>query len=220
MTSGPLEAKALDSLEPQIGFLIYDDFYYGPDRHPEVSERSMVLKLDPPAIPREFPSVARSFEVLGHEQALADYYWRIVAAARSRGKDFNQIRSYFWMRLWLSQPKDGLSISFPWYDSLSEMRRFSDAIASQSVGDLYWDADQGWGLDVKGTHDRLLIHEHDPDDGGEGLLVSVPRAEFQRRMSAVMQDAEAIVARLAHESGVDVWTAYVRDEPRFTRRGS
>ena len=66
MTAAALAPKALDSLEPQIGFLIYDDFYYGPDRHPEVSERSMVLKLDPPAIPREFPSVAKAFPAAYH----------------------------------------------------------------------------------------------------------------------------------------------------------
>lgn len=212
-----LEAKALDSLEPQICFLISKDFYYGPDRHADLSERKFVEKLIPPMLHQEFPSIVRTGEALGHEKELADYYWQIVSTARRHAKHFNQIRHYFCMRLWLSNATEKLSISFPWYDSLSEMRRFSDAIASNAEGDLYWDADQGWELNVKGTYDRLLMHQHDPDSDDTGLLVSVPRDAFLQQMTRCMEDSTSIVARLTQEMGADVWTAYVREEPLWVR---
>ncbi|WP_157500117.1 hypothetical protein [Lysobacter sp. Root983] len=217
MESRNLNAMVLDSLEPEICFLIRDDFYYGPDRHADLSERKLVEKLIPPMLRQEFASIVRTTEARGHEKELADYYWQIVSAARRHAKDFNHVRHYFWMRLWLSNAAEKLSISFPWYDSLSEMRRFSDAIATDAVGDLYWDEDQGWRLDVKGTDDRLLIHQRDPDSDDTGLLVSVPRGMFLRKMTEAMQDATAIVARLTQEMGADVWTAYVRDAPVWNR---
>ncbi len=142
-----MEVKTVSSLEttePQICFLIREDFYYGPDRHPEVSERKLVEKLAALRIPREFPTIVRTTEAMGLESELAEYYWDVVSAANRHKKSFNSIREYFWMRLWLSNPKEEISsISFPWYDTLSEMRRFSDAVSLSKTGDLFWDADQG-----------------------------------------------------------------------------
>ncbi|KRA17038.1 hypothetical protein ASD69_09910 [Lysobacter sp. Root604] len=62
-----------------------------------------------------------------------------------------------------------------------------------------------------------MIHQRDPDSDDTGLLVSVPRSAFLRKMTEVMQDATAIVARLTQEMGADVWTAYVRDAPVWNR---
>lgn len=212
-----MEVKALSSLEPEVCFLIREDFYYGPDRHAEVSERRLVEKLADPNIPREFPTIVRTSEAMGYERELANYYWQVVSAAQRHKKTFNHLRSYFWMRLWLSNVKEGVSISFPWYDTLSEMRRFSDAISSSESGDVYRDADQGWEINVKGTAAELFINERDPDGDEDHFSVSVPREEFTRRIAATMLEATRIVETLSEQMGADVWTAYVRDEPKFRR---
>lgn len=212
-----MEVKALSSLAPEVCFLVHEDFYYGPDRHPEVSERTLVEKLVGPDIPRAFPSIVRTSEAIGHERELANYYWQIVSAAQRHNKTFNHVRSYFWMRLWLSSPEEEISVSFPWYDTLSEMRRFSDAISSPGSGDLYWDSDQGWEISVKGTDTVLLIKERDPDRDEDRLSVSVPRDDFSKGIVVAMQEASHIVNALSEQMGADVWTAYVREEPKFRR---
>ena len=148
MESWFADAKRITSLDAEICFLLQDDFYYGPDSYPEVAERKEVEPLPSPQIERHVPSMVRSAEAVGHEEELAKYYREVIRVARKHRKSFNDIRQYFWMRFWLWNTDEEIHISFPWYDTYSEIDRFLTSVSGNSDGQLFWDADQGWELDV------------------------------------------------------------------------
>jgi hypothetical protein len=210
------EAKAIPSLQAEVCFQIQEAFYYGPDRFSDASGRErLVDKLIPPRIQLATPSLVRTSEALGQERELAEYYQQIVRMAHHYKRPFNSIRQYFWLRLWLWNSECEVHVSFPWYDSLSEIDRFLAALVETDSGLVHHDMDQGWELQTY-AHDGLLyFQERDPDADETHLIVSAPRVEFIDQVMQLRERAKSIVAQLSGILGADVWTAYVRTEPAF-----
>ena len=107
------------------------------------------------------------------------------------------------MRLWLSNQEEKISISFPWYDTMSEFRRFSDPVLSTATGEIFWDADQGWDLSVKSTATELFVNQGDPDSNEDHYSVSVSRQDFSEKLAGEMLDAERVVTALSKRLGAD-----------------
>ena len=210
------EANRIPSLEAEICFLIQDDFYYGPDRFSDINDRKKLAEqLTPPNIARVVPSMVRTSEVLGNEQELVAYYEQVVNLARKHNRPFNSIRQYFWLRFWLWNTEENVLVSFPWYDSYSEIERILSALANVEEGLVDHDVDQGWEMEVHAHDSMLYIRQRDPDANETHLAVCVPRQTLLTQ-GAVLKDRTNIIIRgLTNALGTDVWTSYVRTEPSF-----
>lgn len=210
------ETRKIPSLQVETCFHIQETFYYGPDRFSDASDLERLAdKLTAPRIESAVPSLVRTSEALGHERELAAYYEQIVRMARHHKRPFNSIRHYFWLRLWLWNTEHEVHVSFPWYDSLSQIDRYLKALGETGSGLVDHDVDQGWELQTYAEGGCLHFLQRDPDADETHLAISVPRDELVRQVSDLRERTKLIVSRLSSALGADVWTSYVHSEPAF-----
>lgn len=207
----------IPSLQADLGFLLRDRFYYGPDRPSDPADlQRLTVPLSAPHIALRNASHVAVAEALGHERELADYYRQIVRLAREHGRPFNSIRHCFWLRLWLWNEPQQVCVSFPWYDSYSEIDRVLKALVDVDDGPVDHDCDQGWDLQIHARDGAVHFLQTDPDDDSvPTLAIRVPREPLIRQIQALRDNARSVIAQLSDDLGADVWTAYVRTEPVF-----
>lgn len=210
------EAVSVNSLKAEICFLISRDFYFGPDRPVDPSDlQRLTVPLSLPKIARVAESMVRSEEAVGHEAELVSYYEQIVRLARKHRRPFNSIRHYFWLRFWLWSDEQKIDISFPWYDSFSEIDRFIGAVSREGEGLVNLDGEQGWEMEVHVRGDDLYLRERDPDADETFLVVSSPRGRLIAELTGLRERTVGLIGHLSDAMGADVWTSYVRNEPTF-----
>ncbi len=200
------DAKPIDALEMEICFLIQRDFYYGPDTHPDVVERKQVEPLPDPRIPRRLLEMVRSSEAEGHEAELARYYQEVLRMAAKHHKDWNWIRHYFWLRLWLWNSEQNVHVAFPWYDTYAEMDRFLAEVTRQEPGQLFGDVDQGWELSVHLSNGDVFVRGGDPDENAWRVQVRFPQELLLRQLPLLNERTTGIIRRLVAALGQDYWT--------------
>ncbi len=193
----------------EFAFLLAPTLYYGPDSHPAVSERKEVEPLCVPQFERAQPSVATSHEALGHIDELLDYYRDVIRKANKHRLSFERIRTHFWLRLGIFNSEKSMYLSFPWYDTINEMEPILQSFANPSVeGELFWDRDQSWELQVIAQGQFLYIREWDPDYEETHVLAKIPRDALAEASADALQRGRAVVSELARGVGVDVWTKH------------
>ena len=212
------DAKQLGSLEIETCFLLQDDLYYGPDTHPEVVERKQTEPLVPPSINRHVHSMVRTAEVEDNVDELARYYTDIIRLGRKHRLPFNHISHYFWMRFWIWNTDEDVHISFPWYDTQAEIDSFIDSVATTSVGPLFWDADQGWELEIHASDDDLYLRLRDPDYDETHAVVCFPADALLNELPRLQSRTRLIIDSLSSIVGRDLWTKRV-DWPTFLDDG-
>jgi hypothetical protein len=208
------EAKTVAALDAELYFLLKDDFYFGPDRYME-DRSNFTHSLSLPETSRAQPSMITTSELAGHEGELSNYYKQIVASAIRHKMPFNSIRHYFWVRFWLWNSEENVHITFPWYDSYSEVKRFLDALVSIESGLVDHDIEQGWEIEVHAHEDHVYIRQRDPDSEETYVCVRVPRSGLILQSQKIMDRSTKSIETLAVSLGQDVWTSYVRTEPMF-----
>lgn len=205
------KSKFIDSLDLEVCFQIQDKFYIGcPNSHEQLQDDKFYEDLDLPSFERVVPTLIRTSEANGHIDELVSYYRKIIVKSIARDQSFNEIRSYFWLRLWLWNTAEDVHISFPWYDSLSEMQNFFSWLQGNSE-QPYIDIDQGWQVDAARVGENVHIRQIDPDCDEEYANVSVPYAKIIQKVSEVESRAQHIISNLSKELGVDVWSQYIKD---------
>jgi hypothetical protein len=214
MESWFADAKQIDSLDADIGFLLQDNFYYGPDCEPEVSERTQVESLPSQKVSRHSSSMVLSTEAHGQETALADYYSEVLRLAKKHGKSFNEIRHYFWIRLRLTNTEEKIRIPFPWYDTFSEIDRFFSSLSGHSDGPVFCDADQGWEFEVHASEGDFVTRLRNPDNEKILAIVRLPMHSLRSSIEPLRTQAIAIIKTLSSQVGRDLWTNPV-DWPEF-----
>ncbi len=193
-------AKKIDTIEVEICFLLRNAF-----------EEEKVEPLPSLATPRDVLSMVRTSEIESNVDELARYYANVVYWARHHNLPFNRIRSYFWMRLWLWNSEEEVSVGFPWYDTLCEMERFFDALETQEDGEVYNDIDQGWEFVAYKAKDDLVLLERDsenPDDSESQVLIRVSHEMLLQKVRPLRERAKRIIEQLTHAVGHDCWTRY------------
>ncbi len=208
-----LNSKEIEVLEAEICFQLSESFYTGdPNDIAQIQNEDFQEKNHLPSFKREVESIARTAEVIGHEDDLVSFYRQIIEKAIKYEKDFNSIRSYFWIRLWLWEKDSESTISFPWYDSLSEMQRLFSALESYDNPDeVYWDADQGWEINVAADDMFFYFRQIDPDEGEEYENIKVLKEPLIKIIKKLNERATSIVACLSKGVGVDVWSKYLQE---------
>jgi hypothetical protein len=204
-------AKHIEKLNVEICFLLQNDFYIGnPDSHEQLADPKYQEPLSLPAFVRATEKSAFTSEVVGNEAQLVSYYRQIVEHGVSIGKNFNELRRYFWLRLCVWSEKDDVSISFPWYDTITEIRNFIQWLVSPQE-EAFWDMDQGWQVDAIQDAGFLYLREKDPDNDESYDNVKVALRDIVASAMRANARARKIVERLSQELGVDVWSKYVQD---------
>lgn len=206
------KSNSIESLDVEICFQLQDSFYIGdPNNHKQLQDERYSEVLDLPSFDRIVETMARTSEVVQNVDGLVKYYRDIIERADALNIKFNDIRQYFWLRLWFWNAEEGARISFPWYDSLSEMQQFFEWLKGDSTGQPYVDMDQGWQLEIIRSGDYLHIRQFDPDGGDEYDNISIPFEAFVNAVSKVEARAIEIISSLSADIGVDVWTKYLGD---------
>jgi hypothetical protein len=203
----------IDTMNVEICFLLNPDFYIGDSNdHTQFDDPAYREPLVLPTFPRVIDRIARSSEIVGHEQELLKYYASILRRQRERGGGYNDIRHYFWVRLWLWNDEHALDISFPWYDTLSEMRPFFRWLDTDDDG-AFSDVEQSW--EVEGLTQGELVHlrQGNPDEGEHYANITTPRLALALAAQQAEDRAASIVAQLSREVGFDAWTTYRSDDP-------
>lgn len=205
------ESSALSGLEVEICFLLDEQFYTGdPNNAEQLNDPKFKVPLELPDFPRVVPTMVRTTEALPHLDALIRYYRILIEKGLAVGRNFNELRHYFWTRLWFWNTEEEGYISFPWYDSLSEMQQFFSWLKTGPEA-AYHDGDQGWELQAVRKGDRLYFRQLDPDVGEELANLSVPFEPFLEAAVATESRALEVVAALSAGIGADVWTQYLRN---------
>jgi hypothetical protein len=208
-------SRSIDTLEVEIFFQLNSFFYTGDPndvqqlQSPEWHE-PLVLPVFPALGPHALATSVCTAQVLGHEQALADYYKRLLERAARSNKRFDEIAYYFWLRLAVWNADEDVSIAFPWYDSLSQMGDFIDWLDTASVHVPFHDTDQGWQLDARRGGTRIHLCESDPEGDTERVNVAAPQAALAQAAKQARARAAGIVATLTEALGTDVWSHYRR----------
>jgi hypothetical protein len=209
-------SRHISALQVEICFPLAETFYTGdPNNLTQFHDPKFQQPLDMPDFPRHVHVLARSAEVSSHEDALADYYLQIARLAKQHGQDFNTIRHYFWLRLWLWNSDEDVHIGFPWYDSVDEFSHFFAGLRQDTTGVLYSDMDQGWELNVWQDDNILHFQQRDPDDDVEYINVRVARDQLIPQLDVVEARTQKMIRHLSEKLGADVWSAYVKEDISF-----
>lgn len=197
-------AKPSDAAVVEIGFLISDSFYFGPEN--DFSPEQWQSLRDPlyrPAIDRHGNYVLTS--ALSESPAeLIKHYADVVRARDKHGKRWARQPTYFWMRP-LIFSCGVFEISFPWYDTWEETKPLLDALERSGDGELFSDLEQGWEVAIVASGDRLFMRQGDFDSGEEEECVSCDRASLTRQVQPLRDRCEAVLAELRSGLGHDYW---------------
>ena len=197
--------STVDSVQLDIGFIIRDTFYYGePNNFTPEDWQTLREPLRQPDL-KLFGSFALASEVEFRVATLIDHYEDVLRLAHKHGRNIQDQQSYFWLRP-LIYRSDELNVSFPWYDTLAESKRFLDSIASGGDGELFWDCDQGWELTVYGLKNRTYIRERNPENGGEHTRINFPSSQLCEQVAVVRERVDRIVRQLRLHFGHDFWS--------------
>ena len=128
---------------------------------------------------------------------MAAYYEQIVRMARHHKCPFNSIRAYFWLRLWLWNSEHEVHISFPWYDSFSEIDRYLATLIKTDSGLVDHDVEQGWEFQTYAYDSSLYFLERDPDSDETQLAISVPRDALLHQVQDIRYRTRIIIAWLS-----------------------
>lgn len=186
------QTAPVEKVEAEICFLLLEEFNGRP--------------LELPSFPRLVRLLVRTSELTGNEESLASYYRQLLNLAQKERRPFNEVRHYFWLRLFFWNTDAGFTISFPWYDTYSEMLPILRRVMSGESGELFWDRDQCWEINVEAHAGRLYVREWDPDYEEIHMLANFPLQSLQALIPALMKRAEEQIARLSQLLGTDYWT--------------
>lgn len=205
------KSRNIGSLNLEVCFQLQESFYIGdPNSLEQLQDEKYRELVELPSFQCVVPAMARTSEAIESTNELASYYKNIIEKSVVLGKPFNEIRQYFWLRLWLWNTEEDVHISFPWYDSLSEIQQFFSWLKGNPE-EPYIDIDQGWKIDAVVIGKNIHIRQIDPDCNEEYSNVSVPFEKFLQQASEVENRAQQIIRSLSKELGVDVWSKYLKD---------
>lgn len=202
-------AAFVEGASVEVGFLLRPDFYYGPDGHIDIAERKLVEPICLPTFARQQERLVTTKEAENHIDELGQYYLEVVRLSRKHGKSFQQILSYFWLRLFIRDPSGRFYVSFPWYDTLSKMEGLLNALADPpSSGEVHWDRDQCWELEIDAHDGMLYVREWDPDCEETHVIGKLPLLSLASSSEAALNRARRVIAALATALTEDAWTTH------------
>jgi hypothetical protein len=146
------------------------------------------VPIPQPAINRVVDTQITTAELVGHEKSLGKYYQQILALAQEHKLPLSAVRHYFWLRLWIWNSGGEAYLSFPWYDTLSEIDPVLQALQSDRNGTLFRDADQGWQVEIAGDDHFFYFYQFQDTRAGTGTVLLKTEREDLRVKAEVLQE--------------------------------
>ena len=198
------EAIAVDDAVADIGFLIQESFYFGPENG--FSPQQWQELREPVYQPslKKAGNFVLSADVIGKETELAAHYKDVAAKALAHRRSLKG-SSHFWNRPVVYSPNKFV-LSFPWHDKFREGKRLLNSLASDATGEMFWDRDQGWALEMHRIGDSLYAQECDPDEEVIHYTVKFPHESLKEQIKVLLPRIETLIAFLASEVGQDYWS--------------
>lgn len=200
------DCEPLDFINVDICFCINEDFYYGPLDVESIAARKQTTPL--PSVTNKAAATfnLRSLKAEAHPEKLLDYYREVLRLAKNYGKKDAEITHYFWLKLYFWRPDLGISMNFPWYDSLDQMEPILEKIASAEDGVLLRDEDLSWEAEIVGKDGFIYAREANPDEDDVTIFHQIPRRALSHECLEALDRTKALIAWLSGELGKDYWT--------------
>lgn len=198
--------EPLDFINVDICFCINEDFYYGPHDVISIEERKQTTPL--PSVTNKAAATfnLRSLKAEDNTEKLLAYYEEVLRLAQNYKRSPLEVSHYFWLKLYFWRPDLGISMNFPWYDTLDEIAPVLEKIVSGENGLLLKDFDQGWDIEIYGDDDYIYAREGDPSEDEINILHQIPRAQLANDCEQALIRARALIAWLSDNLGHDYWT--------------
>ena len=196
-------AELQEDVRIDIGFMVQETFYYGPENgfSPEQYE-NMRVSLYLPEIKKSGNFVLYT-DILGKESELKRHYLDVADKCKKYKKDVNK-STHFWNRPVIYNTY--FVISFPWHDKFREGKNVLENIATTTDGEVYWDRDQGWELEIIGEGGLLFAREWDPDYEEIHCQVKFDRAGIRQQAFELIPKVSSFIRELTSALGKDYWT--------------
>lgn len=98
-------------------------------------------------------------------------------------------------------------ISFPWYDTYSEIERFFQCVKCGEQGQIFFDSDQCWELEIYARSGEFFARQRDPDnEDSNAIMVRFASQPLLNQIQEVCVRTASIIERLSTAIGRDVWT--------------
>ena len=196
---------AMDDFTVDVGFLISGDFYYGaPNDWAELQSGRNRTSLHRPILTT--PGNVVLVSSLGATiDDLATYYADVLANVQAHNKNIKQCLHYFWIRPYIIFAEN--AVGCPWYDRYYEVERFLSALVTiEGDGEIYWDCDQGWELNVVAEGERVHIREWDPDDELVWTSIHCPSTNIKQQSRDILAKTNVVMEQLRSTFGEDYWS--------------
>lgn len=186
-----------------IGFLVDQDFYYGPDNGFLLEQyKSMRVSLYHPEIKMSDNMVLYS-NIIGKERELERYYLDVADKYKQYKKDITK-STHFWNRPVIYN--SDFDINFPWIDRFRDGKNVLEHLASTTESEIYWDMDQSWALEVIGKNGLLYVREWDPDYDEIHCQVKFDWVSVRKQSLDLIPKVSNVIHELTIVLGRDYWT--------------
>jgi hypothetical protein len=205
--------KHTTELDAEIVYLLNQHPITGSPQPINKKGKRFVLPSVPitqPVITRVVDTQITTAELVGHEKSLGEYYQQILALAQEHKLPMPTIRHCFWLRLWIWNSEAEAYLSFPWYDTLSEIDPVLQALQSDREGTIFRDADQGWQVEIAADDDFFYFHQFwDTMEGNGTVLLKTEREDLQAKAKALQERIHQQVELLTALVGSDLWSRHL-----------
>ncbi len=202
-------APLVEDAAVEIKFRLNAHFDYAPEYGAQDPRELEPLSM--PMFPRAAERCVTTLEAEPHVDQLIRYYADIFRLIEKHAKFFHgqslyHQRSYFSLWLLIENPSRRFAVEFG-DTCLSRMERVILALSRPPPsGEVYFDRDQCWEVEINAHDGMLYIRESDPDDQKVYNVGKMPLLSLAASSTAAWTRARKIVACLTAALGLDVWT--------------
>lgn len=146
------------------------------------------------------PSV-RLADVSKNPSELIYYFKTCLALCQQYGKP--PMLHHFWLRAAILAG-DAYLVYFPCYDTYQEFRRWANAVLTSNEPQVFWDADQGWELEVWQSDDHIYFRRGNLDDRDEQPdCYRFSKLALRGQIERLIHDCVPVFEHISEETGLD-----------------
>jgi hypothetical protein len=199
------EAVDVPHFEINVAFLTQQEFYFGDDNDmAQIADKEHYR--EPLYIPFSDKDIlVTTHNIFEHLEELIKHYESVMKLNLKYEKEL-RYSSYFWIRPIIKNLNEGnILASFPWYDTLEEIRYLCNHLKDIEEGEIFYDRDQSWEIIIENYEGKLFIKESDPDYNETFCCISIDRQEMLMQIKILLEKTELIIKRLTEYFGINYW---------------
>lgn len=186
-----------------IGFMVSESFYFGSDNgFTPTQYEEMRVPLYQPQLMKSGGFILYS-DIESNEEELIKHYADVVEKYKKYKKDISK-STLFWNRPVIFNSE--FIISFPWHDKFRDGMNVLNNLTSTKDGEIYWDADQGWKLEISARDEFMYAREWDPDYEEIYCQVKFDRVNMSQQAASLISEVSGLIEKMTKALGNDYWT--------------